>query len=86
MITRATPSITATMPPKMVATPKYLRVPLAKIPNASSTGSRPLRNVSIRSSKTAPSTARKISTTTISSTNEKMPEMLESSPSARDAI
>ena len=86
MISRAAPSSTATIPPKMVATPKYFLVPLANTPSASMTGSRPARTFAMRWSNTVPSTARKISTTTISNTKEKMPEILDSNPSANDAI
>ena len=74
------------MPPKMVATPKYLRVPTAKVPSAVSTGSRPGRRLIIRSPKTEPSTPMKITSTIRKNTELKMPLMLSSSAPAADRI
>ena len=66
------------MPPKMVATAKYLRVPAAKVPSAVSTGSRPGRLLTIRSPNTEPSTARKISSVMMKNSEVNTPARLDS--------
>ena len=68
------------MPPKIVATPKYFRVPIANLPSAVSTGSRPARTRTMRSRNLAPSSARKISSVMTKSSEVRMLPATESRP------